>query len=399
MKKTNLILRIGLFLLILLLGAGAALIAGETRSLALADLSNVAVSAMTETAKDETLYAALQEGRSGIYRSEDSGRSWQLVSTGPSAPVSALAVHPLDARLLYAGTVDGVDYPEENLWTSENGGRTWAPVALALPEDKGVQTEVSALVIAPDQPGVLYVGTQGQGLYRFYPGNGQHEPIGGATLQNLYVKDLVSSPDSRVYAVTTEGLLNILGSSWEKIDTLPDAAVSLAVDPSNPNTLYAGTVAYGAYRSTDGGQSWEPVNTGLGWQPGLILQVSAIAIDAENPQHLALATAYGVGNQWAPDGIYESLDAGQNWQKVAESKEMVDRLTLEAGGIYAATAEGLVRYGEPLPPASPELGQQLSRLANPSGSQLLILIVTLFFAILVLLSRLTWLPGHAEKPS
>lgn len=399
MKTTNLLLRIGLFLLILLLGTGAALMAGETRSLALADLSNVSVGAMTETVKDETLYAALSDGTPGIYRSDDRGGSWQLVSNGLQAPVSALAVHPLDERLLYAGTVDGVDYPENNLWISENAGRTWQAVDLALPVEEGIQTEVTALAIVPDQPGVLYVGTRGQGLHRFYPDSNQHEAIGGTTLENLYVEELVVSPDSQVYAVTTEGLLSITGSRWEKIETLPDAAVSLAIDPADPKILYAGTIAYGAYRSSDGGQTWEPINTGLGWQPGMILQVSAIAVDAENSQHLALATAYGVGSQWAPEGIYESLDAGQSWEKIAQTPELVKELTIEAGGIYAATTEGLVRYGAPLPPAPRNLEQQFSRLTNPSAIQLLILVVTALFAVWALLGRLTWLPGQAPKLS
>jgi photosystem II stability/assembly factor-like uncharacterized protein len=389
-----------LFVLILLLGTGAALVVGETRSLALADLSNVAVGAMAQTAQNETLYAALRDGTPGIYRSNDNGRSWQWVSNGPQAPVSALAVHPLNPEVIYAGTVDGVDYPENNLWISENGGRSWEAASLKLVKEGEPQpTSVTALVTAPGQPGVLYVGTKGQGLYRFYPGSGQYEAVGGETLQNLYVEDVVTSPDSRVYAVTTEGLLKINGNLWEKMETLPDAAVSLAVDPSDSNTLYAGTVAYGLYRSTDGGESWEQLNTGLNWQPGLILQVSAIAVDAENPQHIALATAYGVGSQWAPEGIYESSDAGQNWEKVVETPELVDRLTIEAGGIYAATAEGLVRYGQPLPPAPRELGRQLSGLANPSEVQLLILVITAIFAIWALLGRFSWTSRPVQEAS
>src|SRR5688572_19545113 len=179
MKKTNLILRIALFVLILLLGTGAALFAGETRSLALADLSNVAVGAMAQTVQDETLYAALRDGTPGIYRSDDNGRSWQWVSNGPQAPVSALAIHPLNPEVIYAGTVDGVDYPENNLWISENGGRSWEAASLKSVEDGEAQpTSVTALVTAPGQPGVLYVGTKGQGLYRFYPGSGQYEAVG-----------------------------------------------------------------------------------------------------------------------------------------------------------------------------------------------------------------------------
>ena len=72
---------------------------------------------------------------------------------------------------------------------------------------------------------------------------------------------------------------------------------------------------------------------------------------------------------------------------------------VEAGGIYAATAEGLVRYGEPLPPAPRDFGQQLSGLANPSDVQLLILVITAIFAIWVLLGRFSWSARQAQEVS
>jgi photosystem II stability/assembly factor-like uncharacterized protein len=174
---------------------------------------------------------------------------------------------------------------------------------------------------------------------------------------------------------------------------LPDTAVSLAVDPANPKTLYAGTVGYGAFRSTDEGQSWQPINEGLGWQPGLILRVSALAVDTTDPQHLGLATAYGVGSHLIGEGIYESANGGASWSRVAETTILVDQLMIKRGSIYAATDQGFIRYGEALAATSVDAwSEQLYTLTHPSGVQLLILVLTLFFGGWVLIGRLAWLP-------
>ena len=38
---------------------------------------------------------------------------------------------------------------------------------------------------------------------------------------------------------------------------------ALAIDPSTPTTLYAGTSGGGVFKSTDGGGSWRAVNDGM----------------------------------------------------------------------------------------------------------------------------------------
>ena len=63
MNKIKLIARIGVFALILGLGTSSALIVGETKGLALADLSRVPVRALAATAHGDILNAALEGGR------------------------------------------------------------------------------------------------------------------------------------------------------------------------------------------------------------------------------------------------------------------------------------------------------------------------------------------------
>lgn len=390
MKRINYLLRAGLFIIIVVVGTLAALWVGETTGLALADLSDVPIKAVTSAANTEVAYAAIGGEKSGIYRSEDEGHSWQRVSAGPQGIVTAVSVHPGNARVLYAGTLATGDAAESKLWYSDNGGRRWRATALKFAADEsGLVPVISALTVSSNHPGLVLVGTEGQGLYQFHLNSGTYERIGGPSLSNLYVQDVVVGSDSRVYAITTEGLRVIEGAAWRSIST-PDTAVSLAIDPSDPETIYIGTVAYGAYRSTDGGQSWEPINDGLGWQPGILLWVSAITVDPENPQHLVLTTAFGVGSHMAPDGLFESFNSGQSWKRTADLDTPVNRLSIKADGIYAATDNGLIRFGEPLPQAPPDSFAPLRSLIDPTGVQVLIMVLTLVLGSLVLIGRAEW---------
>ena len=54
---------------------------------------------------------------------------------------------------------------------------------------------------------------------------------------------------------------------------------ALAIDPSNPATLYAGTEGGGVFKSTNGGGSWSAINNGL----NTTFVISAIVIDPDNP--------------------------------------------------------------------------------------------------------------------
>ncbi len=398
-KALNLIVRIGLFTLILSLGTMAALVTGETQGLALSDLSSASVRAVATDASGEVLYAGLVGGPqpTGIYRSDDNGRTWQMVSSGPGVAVNALAVHPANDAVLYAGTSGGPAATTYSLWRSVNGGQSWHSFTLGLPADAyGMIPTVTALVIDPNQPEMLYVGTDGQGVYRFDEGRHSYDLIGGVSLYNAHVNGLVIGPDGRVYALTSDGLFVSDGNAWQKLESLPELAVSLAVAPGDPQTLYAGSASTGAYRATDGGQTWEQISTGLDMIPGVALRVTALAADEQDPKHVVAATAYGVGSKIAPGDIYESTDAGLNWIKLAEADGVVMNLTFNRGLVYAATTQGLARYGEPTV-TSPVISlPDLRALANPTGVQVLILVLTAALAGLALVGRKEWMPGRSQ---
>ena len=384
-------IRLLTLVVIMVAGTMAALFAGETRGLALTDLSNASVNAIAQPADGTTMLAALSGNKQGIFRSSDGGYSWEQVSSGPEADVSTLASHPLYPNILFAGTAAEAGRNGGNLWVSDDSGLTWDSTTYGLPANEtGTAPQVSVLTPAADQPNSMFMGTWGQGLYRFDAREGFMELLGGGNMAGLYVNDVVSTPDSPVYAVTTEGLMHVKGNQVEKINT-PDGVVSMAVDPLNPQTLYVGTVGYGVHRSLDGGQSWQAMNNGLGLQPGIILRVPAIEIDRDNPQHIAITTAYGVGSSLVGDGVFESFDGGASWSRLADlNTKIIDNLSIDANGVYAATNNGLVRYGAPVPAPEPTLWQRVQSLSSPTGVQIAILAVTVLGGLWALMARRTW---------
>lgn len=390
------VIRISLFALIVTLGMVAALVVDETQGLAKADLSSVSVQNVTAVAQGRTMYANVQgDSTVNIYRSTDQGLTWQTVGAAPLASLNTLAVHSTNDKVLFAGTDGGPVATTNNLWRSNDGGRTWRKFFLSLPANpNGLIPAVTALATDPQQPEMLYVGTAGQGVYRFDVGaDGRgYTLVGNVSLYDAYVKGLVIGPENRVYALTNNGLFINTGQNWRKLDTLPGMAVSLAVASTDPQILYAGTPSGGVYRSIDGGQNWTAMNDGLGLVPGAALRVTALVVDEQNPQHVVVATAYGLGHQLASDGVYESYDGGKQWNKLGVPEGLVEKLTFNGDAVYAATNKGLVRYGEPAPGTNPIMPiPALQTLARPTGLQLTILTLTVVLAGLVLLGRAEWL--------
>ena len=76
--------------------------------------------------------------------------------------------------------------------------------------------------------------------------------------------------------------------------------VSLAVDPANPSTVYAGSWGAGMFKSLDSGATWFPINQGLGNR-----YINSLTIDPTQPQVLYAGTYH--------DQVYKSTDGGQNW--------------------------------------------------------------------------------------
>jgi len=114
------------------------------------------------------------------------------------------------------------------------------------------------------------------------------------------------------------------GASWVPLtDSMPSLIMGcLAIDPSNPDTLYAGTgelsvgaLGVGIYKTTDGGTTWtllsdifQPAPNGPPQQFGF---VDAIVVSPNNSQRVYVATGFG-----GEDGVCRSSDGGNTWTQV-----------------------------------------------------------------------------------
>lgn len=94
------------------------------------------------------------------------------------------------------------------------------------------------------------------------------------------------------------------GYTWQRLQTgLPNNVVdSIAINPSIPSTIYAGTQGSGIFRSVDGGESWAAANTGL-----TNLTVLSLATNSSAPSTIYAGTG---------SGVFRSANGGDSWTAV-----------------------------------------------------------------------------------
>lgn len=177
------------------------------------------------------------------------------------------------------------------------------------------------------------------------------------------------------------------GSRWAQADhgISTNVVYALAIDPSFPSTLYAGTEMSGAFRTVDFGAHWRRVSAGLNpvgfWMPP---SVHALAIDPSRPETVYAGTDAGLAKSidgaetWSqsgaglpPDsvvyaiqidpvvpstlyaavsaaGVFRSLDGGGNWEAINDglTNLYVTCLALDPSSrstIYVGTTSGVFR--------------------------------------------------------
>jgi photosystem II stability/assembly factor-like uncharacterized protein len=207
---------------------------------------------------------------------------WQELTDGlpPAAEIRAIVLRPDDPRIIFAGTQHGP-------YRSDDGGDSWRP--LGLPGE--LQT-VWSIALHPTDPDTLFVGVAGFAIFR-----------------------------------TRDG-----GESWRKLDVptpaglppmpFPTRVIRIAIDPADPDVVYAGLEVNGVVRSRDGGDTWTDISGGLlalarqdhlkdgeitGTPNEGMMDIHALTVSRAHPGTLVLANRMG---------LFRSDDRGGSWHEM-----------------------------------------------------------------------------------
>lgn len=230
-------------------------------------ISSVAVSP-APTGGTTTIFAGLA---TGVYRSTNNGATWTPASFGFASAAGTVVTDPRNAGVAYAvqaspsgGVAGGDPY---FLKKTTNGGRSWLEA-----RDQTITSLGDTVAVDPSSPQIVYVG----GLKLYRSSNG--------------------------------------GTSWTEL-TFPYECQLVTVDPVNSSVYCAaydrsasgGAAHKGVYKSINGGDSWAPVNTGLGQGNIGALIATPVAV-------FVAVNIIGTGNR-----LFRSDNGGGNWTEVTSN--------------------------------------------------------------------------------
>ena len=276
-----------------------------------------------------------EEKKGGMTADTFAGLKFRSIGPGSSSGrVMSIAVNPKNKFEYYVGVASG------GVWKTVNDGTTWTPVF-----DGEGSYSIGWVALDPNDASVVWVGTgesnsqrsvsYGDGIYRSVDGGKSWENLG--LKKSEHIGRVVIDPrDSKVVYVAAEGPLwgpggdrglyktTDAGKTWKAVLTISEntGVVDVAIDPSNPDVVYAaayqrrrhvftlidGGPESAIYKSTDAGATWNKLKSGL---PSVDMGRIGLAVSPAdaNVVYATVEAADGKG------GIFRSTDKGANWEK------------------------------------------------------------------------------------
>jgi photosystem II stability/assembly factor-like uncharacterized protein len=287
------------------------------------------------------IYAGMGGLSTPLFKSVDGGASWTRLAQfqfGPYSWISAVLVGSANPNLIHAAVYSLYSYG--TVFNTMDGGANWIPARLP------VQTVTVMLDTAGSN--TIYLGGDPDvcdeaELYKSVDG--------GSTWIHSYewdgapVSALAIDPTNAgaLYAGTGGGVFKSAdgGATWAKIG-LTTGVTSLALDPGDPNTIYAAAGNFsagflGLFKSTDGGASWTAINKGLAGALDSRSTVNAIVVAPNNRSTLYVATS--------GRGVYKSVDGGASWAPFNDGLTNLDvrLMAVASNALYAVTSSGVFK--------------------------------------------------------
>ncbi len=267
---------------------------------------------------------------------------WRCIGPHRGGRVVAVAGHPTERATFYFGACAG------GVWKTTSGGEIWENIS----DGYLATSAIGAIAVSESDPNVIYVGTgestirgdvsHGDGVYKSTDGGATWKNVGLADTR--HIGDVIvhhRNPDVAYVAAlghawgpsaergvfrTTDG-----GKTWTKslFKSERAGAVDLAMDPHNPDVLYAtiwqaqryphalisGGEESGLWRTTDGGETWTDITRAKGLPQGMLGKMGVAASPARPGRVWALIEAAN-GDGQDDGGLFRSEDWGQTWERL-----------------------------------------------------------------------------------
>jgi photosystem II stability/assembly factor-like uncharacterized protein len=254
-----------------------------------------------------------------------------------SGRIADFAVDPRNKNHYYVGVCSG------GVWETHNAGVTFEPIF-----DGEGSYSIGCLAISPSHPDIVWVGSGESNSQRSVAyGDGIYKSIdGGKSWQNMGLKRslhigriIVHPTNPNVVWVAAEGPLwgpggdrgvyktTDGGGTWNLVLEIDEntGVVDLVADPRNPDVIYAasyqrrrhtwtlinGGPGSGIHKSTDGGDTWTELTSGL---PKTDMGRIGLAIAPKAPDtvYAIIEAAKGKG------GFFRTQNGGASWDKMSD---------------------------------------------------------------------------------
>jgi len=245
----------------------------------------------------------------GLFRSDDYGTTWVPQTVGPTDTlVMAIAFHPDNPDMMLAGTRDG------NVFLSTNGGGTWEWKAK-------VSSHIERLYFNPFGAHEAWATTEVLDGTHYYPLHYLYKseeskledwtPVSvhdGNVVRSLtFLSDTIWSAGAEGFTSTDGGVI------WSPVSTLGlqpgwrEDTMAFAIDPGNPDVIYAGDLGHAMFKSSDGGATWSKMNDGFA-----AVVPRGLAVTPTDPDTV-YAETYALG-------ILKSSNGGHSWRSLGIGK-------------------------------------------------------------------------------
>jgi len=248
----------------------------------------------------QNIYAG--DASDGVFVSADGGTTWKQQQSGlpPNIAINALAFDD-PGKKLYVATDAGV-------YASADAAKSWTQVGSgSLPVDK-----YTAIAFDLKTPQIIYVASAQHGVFVSFNGGTSWATASQGLSAGVTINDLVFDSSARqLWAATSMGIYRSSngGRTWQALNNgLPAGIDAYAVLPAATaggaqGLVYAGTNE-GFFISQDVAAHWQASQTQL-----ILVSIYAIRIDIHTPTTVYIATGTA--------GVLQSSNSGQIWQGVA----------------------------------------------------------------------------------